>query len=64
MCYFLEKFYACLHLRTHTRRPPYQFQLRTQLLEGDANSILGYLMRFPEMDDLTPIFRIARDVQR
>lgn len=41
-----------------------RFQLRSHLLNSDSNGILGYLMRFPEMDDLTPIFRIVRDVQK
>ena len=38
--------------------------MRRRLLESDSNAILGYLMKYPEMSDLGPIFEIVRAIQR
>lgn len=39
-------------------------QMRAELIDGDSSVILGLLMRFPDMEDLGPIFRIVSSLRK
>lgn len=42
----------------------YIMQIRAELIDGDSSVILSLLMRFPDMDDLGPIFRIVSSLRK
>jgi hypothetical protein len=39
-------------------------QMRAELIDGDSSVILSLLMRFPDMEDLGPIFRIVSSLRK